>query len=105
MELQCALQLKVFRSELDAVRSAAAYALFLNDIEDGVWTQAPPMLDVAAHTAERLAREHSAKLGTRSLDVLHVALAVELGATLFATNDMRQASLAKACGLKVKSLR
>jgi predicted nucleic acid-binding protein len=103
-ELQCALQLKVFRGEIDAARCAAAYGQFLTDIEDGVWAEAPPVLEMATHTAERLAREHSAKLGTRSLDVLHVAVAVELGSTVFATNDTRQAALAKASGMTVKAL-
>jgi predicted nucleic acid-binding protein len=54
--------------------------------------------------AERLSASHSEKLGTRSLDVLHVAAAVVLGAKEFHTFDTRQAKLAKAAGLKVKSL-
>ena len=35
-------------------------------------------------------------------DLLHVALALTLGATEFLTFDARQATLAKAAGLKVK---
>ena len=50
-------------------------------------------------TAE-LSRTHTAKLGTRALDVLHVASALELGARTFVTYDTRQAALAKAVGLK-----
>jgi hypothetical protein len=38
----------------------------------------------------------------RSFDLLHVGLAVTLGATDFLTFDARQATLAKAAGLKVK---
>lgn len=42
-----------------------------------------------------------ADLGTRTLDVLHVASAVALGAQRFVTYDIRQAALAKAVGLRV----
>jgi hypothetical protein len=38
----------------------------------------------------------------RSSDLLHVGLALTLKATEFLTFDVRQASLAKAAGLKVK---
>jgi hypothetical protein len=38
----------------------------------------------------------------RSFDLLHVGMAVALGATEFLTFDARQAALAKAAGLKVK---
>ncbi len=48
-----------------------------------------------------LARTYVAKLGTRTLDSLHVAAALELKAERFWTFDERQAKLAKAVGLKV----
>jgi hypothetical protein len=38
----------------------------------------------------------------RSLDILHVAIALELGATLFLTFDHAQKRLAQAAGLKVR---
>lgn len=47
-----------------------------------------------------LARRHGAKLGTRTLDTLHVACALELKAERFWTFDDRQAKLARAEGLK-----
>jgi predicted nucleic acid-binding protein len=50
-------------------------------------------------TAE-LSRVHTITLGTRALDVLHVASALELGVRSFVTYDTRQAALAKAVGLK-----
>ncbi len=51
--------------------------------------------------AERLSALYSEKLGTRSLDILHVASALVLGSTSFVTFDRRQAALARASGLKV----
>ncbi len=53
--------------------------------------------------AERLSASHSGKLGTRSLEVLHVAAALLIGSPVFLTFDTRQAKLAKASGLKVKT--
>jgi predicted nucleic acid-binding protein len=50
--------------------------------------------------AVELSRAHSPKLGTRSLDVLHVASALELEMRSFVTYDKRQESLARAVGLK-----
>jgi len=47
-----------------------------------------------------LARRYGPKLGTRTLDSLHVATALELKAEQFWTFDQRQAKLAKAVGLK-----
>ncbi len=65
-----------------------------------VWTKGDlPELTYA--TAERLARDHVWKIGGRSLDSLHVASALELGARQFWTLDTRQAKLAKAAGLSL----
>ena len=52
----------------------------------------------------RLSALHSEILGTRSLDVLHVACALVLGGNDFLTFDHRQGALAKAAGLKVPAL-
>jgi predicted nucleic acid-binding protein len=49
-----------------------------------------------------LAEHHTPVIGARSLDVLHVAAALVLGATEFCTLDTRQANLAKAAGLHVQ---
>jgi predicted nucleic acid-binding protein len=54
--------------------------------------------------AERLSAGFTARIGTRSLDILHVANALVLGATSFLTFDKRQAELAKSAGLKVPKL-
>ena len=47
-----------------------------------------------------LAHRYGPKLGTSTLDSLHVACALELKAERFWTFDERQAKLAKAAGLK-----
>ena len=57
------------------------------------------MLDAAAE----LSAAHTAELGTRTLDVLHVATAVVLGLIHFVSYDKRQLALAKRVGLKIVS--
>jgi predicted nucleic acid-binding protein len=53
--------------------------------------------------AERLSIAHTAKIGVRTLDLLHVAAARVLGCTDFATFDARQTGLAEAAGLRIRS--
>jgi len=54
--------------------------------------------------AAELSQRHTPKLGTRSLDVLHVACALELKLRHFLTFDRRQQQLATAAGLKAVRL-
>ena len=89
-----------FRGELTEAVAQRSLAEFEVDINSGnirlvdlLWRRA---LD---RTAE-LSRAHTITLGTRTLDVLHVASALELGARTLVTYDTRQAALAKAVGLK-----
>ena len=63
--------------------------------------QLRPVPSEAWQTAIRLSRQYTAKLGTRKLDVLHVALALGLQPDVFFTFDRRQWRLAKAVGLRV----
>lgn len=47
-----------------------------------------------------LSERHSARLLCRSLDILHVACALELGCERFVSGDERQLRLARSSGLK-----
>ena len=58
----------------------------------------------AARIGENLADHYSVRLGTRSLDVRHVAWALAAGATAFVTGDERPARWAEAIGLKMTRL-
>ena len=51
--------------------------------------------------ARRMARTQTRLLGTRALDVLHVASALALRADSFCTFDKNQARLAAALGLRI----
>jgi len=64
------------------------------------WLPVRPVPSEVWQTAIRLSRHYTAKLGTRTLDVLHVALALGLQPGVFFTFDRRQWKLAKAVGLR-----
>jgi predicted nucleic acid-binding protein len=50
--------------------------------------------------AQRIARKRTSSLGTRSVDVLHVASALVIDVDKFYSFDREQIKLAKAEGLK-----
>ena len=104
LEFRNALRLRVFRREITGVQRDASLNTMLADLAGGVLAVAAPPLAEVMTEAERLSALHSEALGTRSLDILHVASAVVLGQSEFLTFDHRQATLARAAGLKVPSL-
>ena len=59
-------------------------------------------VDAAFRRADDISEKHAATEGQRTIDLLHVALAVECGPKTFLSFDTRQRKLAKAAGLKVK---
>jgi predicted nucleic acid-binding protein len=100
LELTNAVALRLFRKELSASQAKAAHALIRKDLEDGV-LMVSPLPASAFERAKRIARRQTPRLGTRTLDVLHVASAVVLQVDTFYTFDTRQAKLAAAEGLVV----
>ena len=75
-----------------------------DDVAAGRLLQVPLDLYAMFARAEVLSERYARRCLARSLDVLHVAAALELGCTRFVTLDTRQARLAVACGLKVVDL-
>lgn len=99
LEFRNALRLRVFRKEITPGQRDASLNAMLADLAAGVLAHAEaPMADLTTE-AERLSALHSETLGTRSLDILHVASALVLGLPEFLAFDRRQQSLAKAAGL------
>lgn len=52
--------------------------------------------------ADELSDAHAGRHGQRTIDLLHVATAIECAATTFLSFDVRQRTLAHAAGLQVK---
>ncbi len=100
LELVNAVQLRLFRKEVRPAEARAANAAFRADLHDGVFAMRALPEEVFTR-AGHLASKWTARLGTRSLDILHVAAAIALRADTFHTFDDRQRQLAKAAGLVV----
>ncbi len=101
LELINALQLRLFRREAFASEIQAATNDLAKDMRDGVYS-AVAMPVNAYELAQRISTRKSAALGTRTLDILHVACATLLQVDRFWTFDDRQAQLARAEGLKLQ---
>jgi predicted nucleic acid-binding protein len=101
VEIINALCQTAFRGQLDPDGLAEALADFSSDFVSGHLRQADILWRAALNRAAELSQRHTPKLGTRSLDVLHVACALELRLRHFLTFDLRQQQLAAVAGLKV----
>lgn len=89
----------VFRKEISASEARQAQAELQSDLGSGLWLRID-LPESVWDTCAELARRHGSRLGMRTLDSLHVAAAVELGANAFWTFDERQAKLAATVGLQ-----
>jgi predicted nucleic acid-binding protein len=101
IEVPNAIRLKRFRGEITKAEEAAAIRVFRADVDAG--RLARPDYDLAEVfiRAELLSAKYSGNTGTRSLDVLHVATALESGCGGLASFDERQRKIAALAGLKV----
>ena len=94
-----------FLRQLDERGLTEALADVNADFAAGHLAQADILWRAALNRSAELSQIHTPKLGTRSLDVLHVACAMELKARYFLTFDVRQQRLAAVVGLKVIQLK
>jgi hypothetical protein len=101
LEVRNAFKLGEFRGLISAKDAAAAWANLETDLRRGRLVKKPVNWPVVLRVAARFSERHSAAIGTRSLDILHVAAAKALRSVEFASFDGRQRSLAAAVGLKV----
>jgi len=101
LEFTHALQLYVFRKQTTVAEIRKVHASMREDARAGIIGILPVSEEVFA-LSHRLAERWTTKLGVRTLDILHVAAALELGADSFETFDQRQRTLAEAIGLKVQ---
>ena len=101
LEFVNAFESRISRKESTAAQVTAYSRALHDDIAAGIVSRVPFRPETLDRAIE-LARQHSRALSARSLDILHVALALEIGATVFLTFDVNQAKLARAAGLKVR---
>lgn len=100
LEFINAVSLCIFRKELHPSKADAARRAFRDDVENGILSILK-LPEAALQHAMRIATQRTPLLGTRSIDVLHVAAAIAVKAETFFTFDRKQSKLAGAEGLHV----
>ncbi|MFA4793121.1 type II toxin-antitoxin system VapC family toxin [Leptospira kirschneri] len=101
LELENALNLKLFRKEIQIQEIKLLRVDFESDLTNGVLELENVSGSESFQIAKDLSRKFTSKLGVRSLDILHVAQAIFLKAKEFYSLDIKQIALIKAVGLKV----
>jgi len=100
LEVVNAMGLRVFRKEVSPVQAQSSLLEFEKDLRDGVF-QLRELTDPILDRARQLSRQTTAKLGTRTADLLHVAAALELSVDCLYTFDLHQRKLAQSLRLKL----
>jgi predicted nucleic acid-binding protein len=100
LELANALRLKVFWNEITAAEAATQLALFDDRKARGLYF-CPELRRAELHAAFHRLSEATPRLGCRTMDILHVACALQLAVAGFLTFDARQQTLAAEAGLEV----
>lgn len=100
-EFSNGLQLKLFRREATANAVAATMDALRADADIGVLRRVQPSWPAVFTDVMRLSAAHSGNLGTRTLDLLHIAAALYLQSVEFVTGDDRQSKAAAKEGLAV----
>ncbi len=101
VEIANAFQRAVKNGRITSSQAAQLWQDFTDDVTVGRFEIVA--IDHAAVLTRTLTltQKHTAKTGTRSLDLIHIASALELGATDFLSFDHRQRQAASAEGLNI----
>ena len=104
LEVTNALRLRVFRREGGSRLVEATLARLHEDLHEGTLHRLAIDWPQTIAKGMELANQHTARLGCRSLDLLHVAAAILSGSQHFVTADARQSQVARRAGLKTTRL-
>ena len=102
LELRNALNRSVQRRHITTAQRDALWQDVEADIVSGFLVPTPVASDELHNKARQLSDRYTPTLGTRSLDLLHVAAALVLEAKVFFSFEDRQRKAAAGEGLKVK---
>ena len=103
IEIANALYLRVFRKEASERDIRTSLELFGKDVRAGIF-QPRSLSSEIFRRASEIASRRTTKFGTRTLDLLHIASAIAMGADALWTFDRKQAELARSEGLTVRGL-
>lgn len=100
LEVLNAFELRVFRKELSMQQVQTSLDDFEEDLANGILLLRP-LSEEVFERARQLSRQTTARLGTRTADLLHVAAALELDVDSLFSFDQQQRKLARTLGLKL----
>jgi hypothetical protein len=98
-----ALAAKAFRSEISMQESTLAVETFEKDLRNGLY-KLTFLPNEAFARARKLTRSITPQTGIRSADLLHIAIALELGVMNFLSFDRLQRRVAEDAGLVLNPL-
>jgi len=102
IEVRNALRNATAAGNLTKPECATAFRQIEEDLRDGLLVLEQVEWTGTFRRADQLSEKHAARDGQRTIDLLHVAIAIECGAETFLSFDQRQRKLAKAAGLAVR---
>jgi predicted nucleic acid-binding protein len=101
LELSNAIQRAVFVGGITPSQAFQMLASFESDLKTGVFLLVKVDHEELLESARLLTLKHTPVIGTRSLDLLHVACAIQMGVSRFVSFDQRQRNAARLEGLDV----
>lgn len=101
IELRNALRNLAARGEIVEEERRNAFRRIDEDLDAGLLLHIPVNWTEAFRRADLLSDRHALREGQRTIDLLHVAIALEARVTAFLSFDRRQRRLADAAGLAV----
>jgi predicted nucleic acid-binding protein len=102
VELRNALRFAETQGLITAQERRRAFKQIEQDLRDGLLLHISVAWSDICRRADDLSEKHMVKNGQRTIDLLHIAGALESGTRLFLSFDQRQCGLAKAAELQVK---
>jgi predicted nucleic acid-binding protein len=99
-ELLNTFKLKVFWGDITDVESSGLERQLETHKQQGIYHRTSIDWQYLMNTFIRLSAS-TAEIGCRAMDIFHVAFALQIGASTFASFDKRQRALAKKEGLKL----
>jgi predicted nucleic acid-binding protein len=100
LELANALRLRLFRREARRAAVDATLARIGDDLHEGVLLRTALDWPATFAKAVELSGRFTPRIGSRSLDLLHVAAALLARSERFVSADRRQSAVARGAGLR-----
>ena len=100
LEFENAVRLKIFRGDIHTAGARRVLQDLEEDLESGRLCLRPLDWNEALARARSISARSAAQVGCRTLDVLHVAIAIQWKCGLFVSADARQLASAAREGLE-----